>query len=400
MLAHGVAHLRHRRDHQREGRQGVKLESLLDPKELEQLAHDNLVGYQRHPTLPLRIYNYTQHAQYAQKWGGAIDFCRGLIVDDDNNIVARPFKKFHNLQTTNIPETWEENLPQTSPTITKKYDGSLGIYYWYGGYEGIATRGSFTSPQALWATNWYLKHRKIQHGDGYGMNIDWPIETTTLFEIIYPENRIVVKYDFEGLVVLGMVDNEKGFEWDYKSVASHAEFNNFLMAEKLDDIALAQLKEANIENEEGYVLTYLKRDAPPLKVKVKMADYLRLHKIVTGMNARSVWELLSSGQGIGGFEHTPEHFQKWLNSWSNKLNQEFQDILVTAQDIWTHRPDRLELENEKMYRAAFARYVISHNMRFINGVLFAMFDGKDTAPIIWKSIKPRGDETTFRTEGE
>ena len=34
-----------------------------------------------------------------------------------------------------------------------------------------------------------------------------------------------------------------------------------------------------------------------VKVKVKMADYLRLHKIITGMNARSVWELLSSGKG-------------------------------------------------------------------------------------------------------
>ncbi len=200
----------------------MKLESLLDSKELEQLAHDNLVGYQRHPTLPLRIYNYTQHAQYAQyaqKWGGAIDFCRGLIVDDDNNIVARPFKKFHNLQTTNIPETWEENLPSVPPEITKKYDGSLGVYWKYDEQFGVATRGSFTSPQAQWATKW------IQEKCPRGFVDDLSGSATPLFEIIYPENRIVVKYDWEGLVLIGLVSIHSGYEYNWITLLKHAQYN-------------------------------------------------------------------------------------------------------------------------------------------------------------------------------
>ena len=378
----------------------MKLDSLLDKDELSRLLTEGLVGVQHHPTLPLRIFNYTQRAQYAGQWGGAIDYCRGLIVDDKDNVIERPFKKFFNLNTSSIPETMEANLPQSKPIITTKMDGSLGIYWYYDGHEGIATRGSFTSPQALWATDWYMKHRKIQHGDGYGGTVEWPIETTTLFEIIYPENRIVVKYDFEGLVVLGMVDIEKGFEWAYEDFSFHAQFNQFRVTKKIDGVSLMKLKEANIENEEGYVLTYLKRDAPPLKVKVKMADYLRLHKIVTGMNARSVWELLSSDTNMSQFEHTPEHFKKWYFFWRDKLLQEYDDVLFDAVRFWRNRPKRSAEDTDRSYRAVFAQYVRTFAPEPLRGVLFAMLDNKNIDPIVWKIVKPRGDDATFRTEGE
>ena len=138
----------------------MKLNELLDVKLLDQHRMNRLVGCQIHPVLPLRIYNYTSAAQFDPHWGdGTIDYCRGLIVDNEDSIVARPFKKFHNLNTESIPETMETNLPVLEPTITKKLDGSLGIYYAYDGFEGIATRGSFTSDQAKWATTWYNKHK-------------------------------------------------------------------------------------------------------------------------------------------------------------------------------------------------------------------------------------------------
>ena len=33
-------------------------------------------------------------------------------------------------------------------------------------------------------------------------------------------------------------------------------------------------------------------------------------------------------------------------------------------------------------------------------VLFAMHDGKDVTPYIWDLLEPRGDDKSFRTEGE
>ena len=91
-----------------------------------------------------------------------------------------------------------------------------------------------------------------------------------------------------------------------------------------------------------------------------MADYLRLHKIVTGMNARSVWELLESGKGIGGFEHTPEHFRKWLAQWSEKLNREFNEMYSNSPESLSNRPNfSIWAKKPRTYRARFAEHLRS-----------------------------------------
>ena len=378
----------------------MKISELLDPFVLNDHLTNGLVNVQMHPTLPLFIYNYTQKAQYDLKiWDDTISHCRGLIVDKNANVISRPFRKFWNLNTPNIPETLEENLPNSTPTITTKMDGSLGIYWYYDGHEGIATRGSFTSPQAQWATKWYHEHRKILHGDGFGGTVEWPINSTPLFEIIYDENRIVVQYDFEGLVLLGIVDNEKGFEWDYKSVLDTGKFNNYRVVARRINVPVSELKNENVQNEEGYVLTYFKKDEPPLKVKVKMADYVRLHKILTGMNARSVWERMSSGEGVDHFSSAPEHFKKWLFAWRDYLTTKYNRIYGDANAALNFEIPRLRQPDERERRKVFAMYV-QDQPEELRGVLFALYDEKDPAPIIWKQIKPRGDDRTFRTEGE
>src|SRR5271169_5724921 len=133
------------------------LGNLLNFGLLEKHVEDGLVNVQTHPTLPLRILNYTPKAAFEGKWGdGVLDYCRGLIYNNAGEIVARPFKKFHNLNTQSMPETMAENLPPYLPEITLKMDGSLGIWYPDGTSHGaIATRGSFTSDQAIWATDWW-----------------------------------------------------------------------------------------------------------------------------------------------------------------------------------------------------------------------------------------------------
>ena len=126
----------------------MKLDQLLDINRLSWPRNNRFVSMQSYPSLPLRIYNYTHVAQYDSKiWGdGTIDYCCGLIVDAENNIIARPFMKFWNLNTIFIPESQEVNLPNTTPTITEKIDGSTGLLWRYKGEYGIAFRGSFHIP--------------------------------------------------------------------------------------------------------------------------------------------------------------------------------------------------------------------------------------------------------------
>ncbi|MDA4129253.1 MAG: hypothetical protein OK457_00635 [Thaumarchaeota archaeon] len=361
---------------------------LLDGDKLKEHLISGKISEQKHPTLPLRIYNYTHKAQFEPAWGdGTIDYCRGLIVGPDNTVISRPFKKFHNLNTPSIPETMEENLPLTVPSVAKKLDGSLGIYYSYDGHEGIATRGSFTSPQASWATEWYAKHRA---------KLGWLPGYTSLFEIIYNENRIVLKYDFEGLVLIGLVNKKTGDDIDADVLQNIAEANGFEVAEQIVGSNLKRLQEMNIPNEEGYVLTYPISQRPPLKVKIKMADYVRLHRIVTGMNARSIWEILSSGGTIDNLLiNTPEHFRKWLLQWDTRLSKEFFDIRSEAERVYLDRPI-YDGRDKRQYRAECAAYFKKYDN--LRALLFAMLDGKNAERVVWDMIEPRGNDRSFRED--
>lgn len=372
----------------------MKLNQILDPNLLRKHIENGFVGYQTHPTLPLTIYNYTHKAAFANIWGdGTIDYCRGLIVDCFDDVIARPFRKFHNLNTVHIAETMEANLPNVAPTITEKMDGSLGIYWTYDGQFGIATRGSFTSPQAKWATE-YL-HEKWP--DRHSLKV-FP-NATALFEIIYRENRIVVDYPYEDLVLLGIV-NFDGTERDRKEVEKVAEFLHFRITERHDPKDLYLVGDEEEKNREGYVLSYDVPGKSPVKVKVKFDEYVKLHRVITGVSPKAIWELLSTGADRSFIDTTPEHFRKWAESWVNKLFKEFQHIYAYASHIYLERPYQWHYIPEKEYRAKCAEYFSNHPY---SAICFAMLDQKGKKHIdamIWKMVKPRGDDQSFRTDGE
>ena len=64
---------------------------------LNEMIENDFVNVNKHPTHDLFIYNYSPKAQYERVWNEVTMMCRGLILDADYNIVARPFKKFFNL---------------------------------------------------------------------------------------------------------------------------------------------------------------------------------------------------------------------------------------------------------------------------------------------------------------
>ena len=366
----------------------MRLYELLDPNLLKDHEDNRRVSSQRHPTLPIRIYNYTHLAQFDPHWGdGTIDWCRGLIVDDDYNIVSLPFRKFHNLNTASISETMFENLPRAPYSATEKLDGSLGIFYDDGCGGAIATRGSFTSPQAIFATKWFKENI-------WNFDRIWTPDETPLFEIIYPENRIVVDYkNWGGLIAIGMMNKNTGAELPWPFVKER--FSSVMRcAHDWSGTALHNLINLQRPNEEGFVVTF----STGLKVKIKMEEYKRLHRIVTGMNPHTVWEYLRDGKELPS-EGLPANFKKWLTSWQLKLESEFTELYWEAKHVYMDRPVYDGID-PRSYRAAFAAYIKREAKPKIHGILFAMLDGKDVTPYIWDLLEPRGDDKSFRTEGE
>ncbi len=331
---------------------------------LQTLMAEGYIYSQKHPSADLHIYNYSPKAQFERVWNEWTLQCRGLIMDSSYRIVARPFQKFFNLE-----EHHSSEIPTESFEVYEKMDGSLGILYWIDDKPFIATRGSFDSEQSLKATQ--LLYERYSHTWLY-LNPGY----TYLFEIIYPTNRIVVNYgDTEDIVLLAIIDNTTGQDVPLADIG-------FPIVQRYDGITdLKMLKSLQEGNKEGFVIRF----SSGFRVKVKFEEYVRLHRLLTQVSSKTIWEQLSANQPLDQLlEKVPDEFYDWVKKTVADLRTEYQAIEQYCQQHFKDLGDR------KTTAAYFLTLKYS-------GVLFYMLDKKDYAQIIWKMIKP-SYEKPFRSE--
>lgn len=369
------------------------LSKLLDPTALKEQVSAGLIREVAHPDNVTRLYNYTPECQFDNAWTPEAMQCRGLIVRGDE-VLARPFRKFFNLNTELFPETMVGNLPKLDPEITTKLDGSLGIGYRSPlGTMMVATRGSFTSEQAIWG-NKYLK----QHSS----SAEWPEGWTPLWEIIFNDNRIVVEYDFEGLVLIGCVNMATGEEMKWGQLVDLADSTNFRVVQRVNKPLEYALKD-DVDGEEGYVLTWHLGQQPPLKVKFKFSDYVRLHKVLTGVSPKSIWECLAAGADISPMLDgtLPRHFTEFVGTWKDRLESKMGALRARVHDIMMRCPLDLTHPNDREQRKYIALYFIDQTKDFpeLAGACFAALDGKNRDEVLWKLVRPSA-EIKCREEGE
>lgn len=270
------------------------------------------------------LFNYNAQATYQGDWNAFERMSRGLIIDKYNlEIRARPFDKFFN---------WGEHGWTSDARVDyamQKMDGSLGVC-WYDPEKEtwrITTRGSFDSEQAKWATV-YL-HRQ------YGMFIDdnFSLDHTFLFEIIYPQNRVVVNYGgFQGLVLIGARINNTGDYYDDAMLEAFAgtilcptpRILDFL---SIDNI-LDALKHIQGVKTEGFVTVH----GDGTRWKFKGEDYLRIHKVVSTFSLKNVVKALGEGT-----------FRQWLTG----IPDEFLGEIKAMAKAITARVDGIEADVDR-----------------------------------------------------
>ena len=342
-------------------------------QEIKPHIDQGLVSEQVHPEAEnLRIFNYTQKCQFSKQWNPVTRACRGLILDvSTGEIVANPFPKFFNYGEVDV------KIPAEKPIVIEKMDGSLGILYWIGDRPYVATRGSFVSDQAIWATKWFR-----ENCDSKMFNRDY----TFLFEIIYPANRIVVSYDFSGLVLLAIRDRETGKEIMANLGSRTFAYMGARVPKVYDVNDLAGLKDLDEGNAEGFVVFYPECG---LRVKVKFPEYVRLHKILTGLSVKGVWEYMrANGPECDILElakDAPDEFHRWLEATAKHLQDQFYAIEAQASTAFAEA-----VKDRSLSRKEFAQKFRDFEYP---GILFAMLDGKDHQEIIWRMIRPRGEKT-------
>lgn len=350
---------------------------------LNRYHEEGLLYKQTHPTLPLTIWNYTEKVQYEGLWDEVTVQCRGLISENTTGtILVRPFKKFFNYEEV----VGKDVIPSKGDYvyIQDKMDGSLGILFNYEDEWIMATRGSFTSEQAI-------KGLEIVKSK-YFLD-SWFKEYAYLVEIIYPENRIVVDYgNVEKVTFLSIVLNE-GWRWkptdetELHWSASNAIFHS--LGIKKEDIVKTEqhfnfsdelyksLKEKNETNKEGFVLRFQPGN---FRMKIKFEEYVRLHKVMTNLSTTAVWEVLSNGGTMDNLlKDVPDEFYQKIQEYVFDLVVRHDNI---SKDYIGYYSDIiLKTQDRKSFAEEAKRY--SHP-----SLLFGLLDGKDISPNVWKIIKP------------
>jgi len=319
------------------------------------MLDERLVIVQKHPDANLFIYNYTNKAQYDRVWNEVTLQSRGMILDAGFNIVARPFKKFFNLE-----ELPADDIPDETFEVYEKLDGSLGILYWLNDKPFIATRGSFISDQATHATK-VLNEKYLDVFNKLNR------QATYLFEIIYPGNRIVIDYaEKDDLILIAVIDNNTGMDIPIPQIG-------FPVVKRYDGINdLKALKDLEEKNREGFVVKF----RSGLRVKAKFAEYLRLHRIITGVSNTIILEHLAEGRSFEDLlEKVPDEFYEWVEKTIGDLTAQYNAVLTDSQNSFKQFETRKET----------AQYFQTQKYP---AVLFAMLDGKPVEKIIWKMLKP------------
>jgi RNA ligase len=345
--------------------------------DLEELRKRNkYITEYKHTLSPIILWNYSQHCQFDGAWDEYTIQTRGLITDNFGNVIARPFKKFFNLGEKE--ETKIENLPLEVPEITEKIDGSLGIQYYIGDKVFITTRGSFDSEQGEFATKFMERFKKQDFKNGY----------TYLYEIIYPENRIVVNYgDRKDCVLLAVIETETGREIDFRAEAERLGLNcpkkiNYTI-EKLVEL----LPNLSI-NEEGFVVKY----SNGLRVKMKGSEYLRLHKLITGFSTISIWDCLRNKQNMEDvLVGIPDEFYEWVGKQKEKLEDVFSIRYKKAMEGFKKVKNLDDRKSQALE--------IIKNYKEVSSEIFGLLDKKNIDEIIWKKLRPKY-ELPFKEQKE
>lgn len=287
----------------------------------------------------LVLFDYTSEAQFEAKWTEFEKLSRGLIINKKTGeIVARPFDKFFN---------WGEGGRISEGKIReilKKEDGSLGISYWVGDEIRVATRGSFTSEQALWASEFIKK---------YDLR-ELPRELTLLFEIIYPENQIVVDYQGrEDLILLGVRNRFTGEDYFFSRVAEIAQRFGFSLPETYNFSSIEEMLERAKQlshNEEGWVVRFEDGE----RYKIKGDAYVAIHRLVFGISERRLIQMWFTGELDEYLAGLPESLRERYSAKREQIAETVANRLAEIKSVYESLPP---IEDRK----EFVKHIQEHH---------------------------------------
>ena len=234
---------------------------------------------------------------YNTGWFNLLKLCRGKVVDiKTKEIVTYPFDKFFNI---NEVEGYEfETINALTKTaayvyVNDKIDGSTISVSKYNDKLLITTNGAFNNDMTVWATELLAEkypdfEKEIKSGYTY------------IFELVHPENKIILDYGNEkALYLLNIRNIGTGKLLPIPEVRSFGKQIGFKLPQTFDFGSLRYLttlaETSSNTNKEGWVLRIGQTDGSETMVKIKYEEYFALHRIKDHLRAKHVYDALLGG---------------------------------------------------------------------------------------------------------
>jgi RNA ligase len=153
----------------------------------------------------------------------------------------------------------------------------------------------------------------------------------------------------------------------------------FPIAKKHDGFKdLNAIANLNEQNQEGFVIRF----ASGLRLKFKFADYVKLHRVLTQVTSKVIWEMLRDKTPFEDvLERVPDEFYNWVKETKASLISQYQQIEDAAKEDF----ERIIAVVDRCDRKEMAKHILACQNHTI---LFSLLDGKDYSDYIWRTIKP------------
>lgn len=349
----------------------------FDKNLLDKYVKYSSISVEKHPTEELYLYGYHSGLEKSNViWDDNNIHCRGLIINGEGEVLARPFPKFFTYrryiddETLLLSEGQNFKIPETGFKIFEKVDGTMTTLYWVDDKPFLATQRSFENVNAKEATK--ILYEKYSHTFSKLKR-----DRTYVFEAIFPETNVLIDYGTSrDLYMIGVLDNETGDNLPLEDLGFPVAKDYTEMYKDVKNFEA--LQNLNLPNQEGFVLVFESGE----RIKLKFPWYKEAHKIMAEIIQKEkqlylmnrqlsqklglknsyitnllIWDHLRKGLTVENIhENTPETFfavgvEQWIINTKADLQNEFNNAKnsnpnLSQDELWQMvKPEKLTFFN-------------------------------------------------------
>lgn len=345
----------------------------LDIDRVNQYITEGKLIANKHPEYPLLILNYSRTTQYNKYWDDLTLMCRGVVIDEDGNVLSRPLGKFFNYEEQEGKYAIDYKNQDKKPIKAFiKYDGCLITTFWYEKESTwiVTSRGSFDSE--------YSNRAEVCIKDrGYVLD-DLCKKHTYCFELTSPDNRIVIKYFDTDLTMLAAIHTESAKDWD---LDDFDKTSNFKLAKQVELIlpnykSLHLTKALNLSEQEGFVLKQNNQ-----RCKIKFENYCKLHSYKASITDNNILDCL-----IGKSESIT--LETLLETAPDEMDAEIKAKIKFFKNKYKELEEYYQTEYLKYKDIPNDKY-FARDVKFVKNkhILFNLRKNEDYSKGIWSIIE-------------